>query len=47
MAVFVEAQHCINLVEEVGTHHRYLINNEKVERTDNVLLLLTEAVPLQ
>ena len=46
MAVFVEAQHCINLVEEVGTHHRYLINNEKVERTDNILLLLTEAVLL-
>ena len=46
VAVFVEAQHGINLVEEVGTYHGNLVNDEEVERADDVLLLLAEAVLL-
>ena len=45
-AVFVlmKTQHGIYLVEEVGTHHGDLVDDEEVERTDNILLLLAEAV---
>ena len=42
--VFVEAQHGIYLVEQVGTHHGNLVDDEEVECTDNILLLLAEAV---
>ena len=46
VAILVKTQYGINLVEKVGTHHGDLINDEQVERTDDVLLLLTEPILL-
>ena len=37
------AQHAVYGIEKVGTHHRYLVDDERVDRTDDVYLLFGEA----
>ena len=42
VAVLMQAQHRINLIQKVGPHHGNLVNHKKVQRTDDILLLLAE-----